>query len=192
MLFLKLLKFLAVVVVAGVVGAALGAALAKLTSQDDHPPIAPDTMSATTTATSTAADTTATSTQSRTDSPTTRVQILSAVLYPARTARGRARQRARVVVGVRLTSPSTDTLPAQAPVLIVGASRVRADPRAADAAGTLLRPLAPRETATGELRFETTGSVTQRLAMHRRARLSIAQRTVNVKIRISSTQAPAG
>lgn len=205
-----LLKFLAVALAAGVVGAGLGIGLAELSGDDADPatPIAPrpatetapaqtttaPTATATTVRTTTApAATTPTTTRPVRVSRTTRVRILSAVLYPASTRRGRARQRARVAVRVRLTSRSVKTLPAQAPTLIAGTARLRADRRATDVAGPLLRPLAPGKTATGELRFETTGSATRRLTNQRRARLSIAGRTVRVsKIRISRTPAPAG
>lgn len=227
MLLRGLLKFLAVAVAAGVVGAGLGIGLAELGGGDDDgtpfaprttstaslltttppaqtttsttsppttSPTSPPTTTTPTPTTSIPAETTTTSTTA-TDgqvSRTTRVQIQSAVLYPASTPRGRARRRARVVVRVRLTNRSADTLRAPAPMLIVGAGRVRADPRAAEVAGPLLRSLAPAKSARGELRFETIGSITQLLMNQPRARLSIAGRTVSVSIRVSSTPAPAG
>ena len=190
-----LLKFVAVALAAGVVGAGLGIALAELTGNDDVPtPLAPQNESSPRTATDMATATTATSTTASTQpaggSRTTRVQIQSAVLYPAGAPDGEDPQRARVVIRVRVTSRSVSPIPRQTPMLIVGSSRVRADPDSADA---LLRQIAPGETATGELHFETTGSATQRLANQRRARLRIAQRTVNVNdISISSRSAPPG
>ncbi len=187
-----LLKFLAVVLAAGAVGAGLGVALAELTGNDDSTPPAAQITSAAPTATATTPARTTTATQARTGSLTPRVRVLSAMLYPAATPRGRARQRARVVVRVRVTSRSDETIRAQTPVLLVGPHRVRPDPGAADAAGALLRPLPPGESATGELHFDTTGSATRRLRDQRRAGLRIVERTVKVNITISSTPAPAG
>jgi hypothetical protein len=114
------------------------------------------------------------------------------VLYPASTPSGRAQRRARVVVRVRVTNRSTSTISAQVPRLLVGTRTVRNDPRAADAAGALLRPLRPAASASGELRFETIGTVTEALTARprTRTRTRIAGRTVSISIRISSTPPP--
>ncbi len=203
-----MLKFLGVVLLAGAVGAGLGIVLAELTGSDEEvPPLAPTTTAttATTTATTRGSSTTATtrrpttSTTQRDPSTTTasaalrlvpRVQIQSAVLFPARTQRGRARRRARVVVRVRVTNREDTTVKAQIPTLVVGDARVVNDPSAASAAGTLLKAIGPRAGASGELRFETSGDVTQALTNARRARLRIAGRTVVVKLTISPTPVP--
>lgn len=185
------LKIVAVAIAAGVVGIAVGVGLAKLTGSggDDDAATAQTTSgSPVTTPGTTPTAPTAPAERSR----TTRVQILSAVLYPARTASGRARQRARVVVRVRVTSRSVGTLTPKKPQLLVDADRVSPNPRTADLAAPLLEPLAPAASATGELRFETAGAVTQRLTTQQRARLTIAGRTVSVPIRISGTRAPSG
>lgn len=192
-----LLKFVAVVLAAGVVGVGLGIALAKLTGNDEAPtPLArqiegsPRIATDTATATATTATSTTGSTQPARMSRTTRVQIQSAVLYPASTPDGEDPQRARVVIRVRVTSRSVSPIPGKTPMLIVGASGVLAEPDSADG---LLGPIAPGETATGELHFDTRGSVAQRLANQRRARLRIAQRTVSVNdITISSRSEPPG
>jgi hypothetical protein len=188
-----LLKFIAVVVAAGVVGAGLGIGLAELSGDDDPgTSIAPQATTAgpgTPGPTRTTPATTPAGPRNR----TTRVQIRSAVLYPASPASAQAQQRARVVVRVRVTSRSTTTIAAQVPVLLVGAEIVRNNRRAAGAAGRLLRPLRPMTSATGELHFAATGAVTRTLTTQRRARLRIAGRTVGVSIRISRrTPAPQG
>jgi hypothetical protein len=180
MVLAGLVKFVAVVVAAGIVGAGLGIGLAEVTGSD-----APGTAVATPT----------TATAPTPVSPgnlTPRVQIRSAVLYPARTARGRARRLARVVVPVRVVSRAATTIAAAVPSLLVGARTVRSDPRAADAAGNLLEPLKPAASATGELRFEIAGAVTQALSRRPRARMRIAGRVVGVHIRISRTPARSG
>jgi hypothetical protein len=97
-----------------------------------------------------------------------------------------------MVVRVRVTSRRTTTIAASVPRLLVGPQVVRADPQSADAAGKLLLPLKPGASASGELRFETAGAVTQALRAEPRARLRIAGRTVAIRIRLSSTPAPPG
>lgn len=124
-----LLKFVAVVLAAGVVGAGLGIALAELTGDDEAPtPLAPQIDGSPGTATDTATATTATSTTGARQPPqvsrTTRVQIQSAVLYPA----SEDPQRARLVIRVRVTSRSVRPIPGRTPMLIVETSRVRAGP----------------------------------------------------------------
>jgi len=219
MILRGLLKLIAVVVAAGVVGAGLGIGLSKLSGDDGSPALAPQTASSTpstatqrtqtadtppatrtqtTERTGTQTTTATTRTQTTSTTQTTgprrtlvpRVQILSAVLYPAATESGRARQRARVSIRVRVTNRGADSLEPEAPVLIAGDDRVTADPRATELAGDLLEPLAPETSATGELRFEIAGAVTQRLTAQPRARLGIANRTVAVTIQISQTPAP--
>jgi len=120
------------------------------------------------------------------------VQVLSATLFPAATASGRARGRARVSVRVRVTNRDSTALTPPNPLLLTGSDRIGVDPRAQKAADALIQPLAPSKSATGELRFEIAGAVTQRLNTKPRARLAIVNRIVTLKVTISPTPAPPG
>ena len=183
-----LLKFVAVVVAAGVVGAGVGIGLAALTGGEDDPSPAPQA-AGTAPGTATSSTPALGTTPARETAPAKpalvpRVQVLSAVLLEASTASGRDRRRARVSIRVRVTNRGAETLDLEDPQLLVGDDRVSADPRAADGAGTLLKPLASDASATGKLRFETTRAVTERLTTEGSARLGIAGRTVAVKLEI--------
>ena len=72
------------------------------------------------------------------------------------------------------------------PALLVGASWVRVDPAARARARGLLKAVPAHQTASGVLRFETAGSVTDRLVRTRRAELRIAGRTLNIMLRAPS------
>jgi hypothetical protein len=210
-----LLKFLAVAVGAGALGVGVGVGLAEVGGGDDTTPAlemtsgpsetevatsartTPTTRTTPPTQTTPAAQTTTqTQTQTTAASPTLartpHVQVLSALLCAATAASEQADRRARVTVGVRVTNRDSRTLAAQAPRLLVGAARIGSDPEAKDAAGALLKALAPAASATGTLQFQTSGSVTQRLTGQRRARLGIAGRTVAVPIEIGLTPATCG
>jgi len=183
-----LLKFVAVVVAAGAVGAGVGIGLAALTGGEDDPSPAPQAASSAP-GTATSSTPTTSTTPTRETAPAKpalvpRVQVLSAVLLEASTASGRDRRRARVSIRVRVTNRGAETLDLEDPQLLAGDDRVSADPRAADGAGTLLKPLASDASATGKLRFETTGAVTERLTTEGSARLGIAGRSVAVKLEI--------
>jgi pyruvate/2-oxoglutarate dehydrogenase complex dihydrolipoamide acyltransferase (E2) component len=213
-----LLKFLAVAVGAGALGVGVGVGLAEvggsgdttaalettgspsattITTDRSYTPATPTTPTTQSTSTSGAAQTTQTTpTQtaatSATPAPTPHVQVLSALLCPATAASEQADRQARVTVGVRVTNRDSRTLAAQAPRLLVGAARIGSDPGAKAGAGALLKALAPAASATGTLRFQTSGSVTQRLTGQRRARLGIAGRNVAVPIEIGLTPATCG
>jgi hypothetical protein len=200
------LKFLGVVLAAGVVGVGVGVALAELSGgDDDGTSLAPQATRSTplaatarapagpatpATAPSTPPATPVTSTLPATGAAhgrTNRVRILSAVLYPAATAGGQARRRARIVVRVRVTNRGAAALAPQDALLLAGDRRVAADPRASTVARSLRRPLAAGARATGELRFETAGAVTRLLTTKRRALLRMAGRTVAMAITIGRT-----
>lgn len=187
-------------IAAGAVGAGVGFGLSALSGNSAGPAPAATTASrstATRPATSTQPrTTTTTSTTAQTVTPvqgaaTPRVQVLSAVLFPAATARGRARQRARVSVRVRVTNPDSTSITPPNPLLLNGTDRVGTDPRADSVAGALLKPIAGSASATGELRFEIAGAITQRLTQRPRARLAIVNRIVALKLTISPTPPPA-
>jgi cytoskeletal protein RodZ len=124
--------------------------------------------------------------------PTPHVQVLSALLCPATAASEQARTQAQVTVRVRVTNRGSGRLAARAPRLLVGAARIGSEPTASGAAGALGKALAPGASATGTLRFQTSGTVTQRLTGQRRARLAIAGRTVAVPIEIGPTPTACG
>ncbi len=204
-----LLKFLAVAVGAGALGVGVGVGLAEVGGGDDTTPalettsnpsetdVATSARTMPATQTTPAARTTQTTgSQTTAASPTLartpHVQVLSALLCPATAASEQANRQARVTVRVRVTNRDSHTLAAQAPRLLVGAAPIGSDSEAKDAAGGLLKALAPAASATGTLRFRTSGSVTQRLTGQRRARLGIAGRTVAVPIEIGLTPAACG
>ena len=200
-LWVGLAKFLAVIVGGTAVGAGIGIALSALSGNGGNESTAspraiatPSAEARTPTPTSTARTPTPTS-AARTPTPTGTavpageglgLRVESARLISASTASGRARQRARLVVRVRLSNRSDVRLPAQNPLLLNGAGTVRVDPFAADAAGPLLRPLAAGMSAVGELRYETAGELTQRLTDQRRARLRFGSEVISVKLDISA------
>ncbi len=66
--------------------------------------------------------------------------------------------------------------------LISGNDELTTDPKATEAAGDLLNPISAGKSATGELRFETSGALTTRLADQRRARLRIGDRSLPLRL----------
>lgn len=114
------------------------------------------------------------------------VRIVSAILHPAGTARGRSRQRARLSVHARVTNRRDRTIALGRPKLHSGLSLLEIDAHADKLAGALLRPLRPGSTADGVLRYETAGTITQRLTTMRRFALRIAGRTIRAKIKVGS------
>lgn len=151
-------KLMAVGVVPAALGIGLGIGASAVTNIDGEPAPAPSASNV-------------------------RVQVVSAVLHPAGTPRNRRRQRARLSVHVRVTNggkaPIADVNP-----MLISPARIRPDPAARDAAGSLLKPVAPGESAKGRLRLETAGAVTKQLASTRRARLRIARQTVEVRLKL--------
>lgn len=205
-----LLKLLAVAVGAAAIGTGIGVGLSRLTGDDGGagplvPPRGPSTPTvkaqATATTGSTAPAPTATTTgasaaatPSQTASPqdgatVARVKILSATLFPAATAGGRARGRARVAVRVRVTNRDKRTLTPPNPLLLSAGDRIGVDSHAAALADPVIQPLAPGSSVTGELRFEIEGAVTRRLNARPRAELAIANRVITVRMTISPTPA---
>lgn len=116
-----------------------------------------------------------------------RVSVLSADLQRAVSRSGRRRHRARLSVHVRVTNLGPRRIADVKPVLLARRARVRPDPFARGTTGSLLRPVPPRFTAGGTLRFETAGAVTGRLVTTRRAQLQIAGQTVALTIRVLRT-----
>jgi hypothetical protein len=207
-----LLKLVGVIVAAVAVGAGVGLGLSKLNGSGGTGAPLPATgtttaTAATTTApapgatetaaTETAPSTTGTETTAQTATPlqgasVPRVQVISATLFPAASANGIARKRARVSVVVKVTNRNTTVLTPPNPLLLTGQDRIPVDPRAAQIADPLIQPIAASKSATAELRFEIAGAITQRLNSKPRARLAIVNRIVALKITVSPTPAPPG
>jgi hypothetical protein len=102
-----------------------------------------------------------------------------AVATPATTPSGRARERMRVAVRLRVRNTGGRRVVLDRGhrriYLAAGGATVAHDPAAERLPGALAhaRGLAPGATATGELRFETAGAVTRRLREARRADVGV-------------------
>lgn len=117
--------------------------------------------------------------------PAVGVEVTFAGLRPAATAAGRARDRARLRVGLRVRNRSDRSVTIDPPRIQVGEDTVRADLNAADdLAGNVLEPLSPGSSAKGELRFETAGETTLELMEGRSTTLSIAGRKIEVRYKV--------
>jgi hypothetical protein len=169
-------KFLAVAAVAVALGAVIGIGLSELSGDDvaSTPTIGPTSPAQQTKTQGTAIF----------GSDKYPIRVTSASLLSATSPSGRARKRARLVARVKVTNRGTKPLRWPRPKLISGKDRVPVDPNANGPAGALLKPLAPGATAAGELRFETAGNVTQRLSDTRRARVRIANQTIEMRVTI--------
>lgn len=114
--------------------------------------------------------------------PAVGVEVTFAGLRPAA---GRARDRARLRVGLRVRNRSDRSVTIDPPRIQVGEDTVRADLNAADdLAGNVLEPLSPGSSAKGELRFETAGETTLELMEGRSTTLSIAGRKIEVRYEV--------
>ncbi len=189
-------KFLAVVIASVVAGALLGIGLSKLTGGDEaaSPPLAsaPAPRAATSGASGAKGGTGPTGAKRATgatgttgpndDKPQSpRIRVLSSILIPATTTAGRQRRRARVAVRLRVTARD-DKVTLGPARLISGDDGLKADTNAKEAAGDLLDPIASGKSATGALRFETSGALTGRLTNRRRATLRIGDRTLSLRL----------
>lgn len=164
-----LAKFIAVVVVAGLVGAGLGIALAELSGSEGEETAAPPAP-----ATSTAALTT-TSAGVASDAPAVlapRIEVLSALLGRTSQSTGRALVAARI----RITNGTNRRISLDNPALLTGQDEIA--PNESAAGNAVLRPLAPAASATGTVRFVLPPDVTRRLTANPTAQLRIANRTV--------------
>jgi hypothetical protein len=93
------------------------------------------------------------------------LRITSATFVAATTPAGKVAKRGRlaVVVSVKNAGTTQATVPLAQLVVRAAGAAVRPDPDATEAAGDLSQPVAPGATATGELRFETSGAATTEL-----------------------------
>lgn len=120
------------------------------------------------------------------------VRMVSAILHPAETARGRRRQRARLSVHAVVMNGRDSAVVLGRPQLLSGRTKLGVDMHADAPAGALLRRLPAGATADGVLRFETAGPVTRQLTSERRVALRIAGRTVRATVKLGTPAKPAG
>lgn len=114
--------------------------------------------------------------------PAVGVEVTFAGLRPAASAAGRARDRARLRVGLRVRNRSDRSVTIDPPYIQVGEDTIRVDLNAAeDLAGNVVEPLSPGSSAKGELRFETAGETTLELMEGRSTTLRIAGRKIEVR-----------
>jgi hypothetical protein len=211
---LGLIKFLALVLVAGGIGVALGIGLTRVSGDDesagrvgagattaqasgDSAPIPTATAAATPPPTPTATattppppPTTATTTATPSVSPNpparVRVKVLDARLFTDKTPSGTREQRARVTVRIRIEDTGAGRLTLTRPTLRVGRVRI---PAVADAhaPGSRSDPLRPGVAQTVTLRFALAGEATPKVVRDRRARVLIAGRSVAVQVKVRTT-----
>jgi hypothetical protein len=173
-----LAKLVAVVVVAGAIGAALGIGLSKLSGDDTAPaPAAPTTAASTSVPAATTASPPSEPAATAASLAKVRVRVLGAVLHVASTPSGVRRRRARLAIRVRAENTGATSVTLARPTLTAAGISTKADPKA-DAPTTNFGPLAAGETRTVTLRFETAGAQTAALASERRGQLRIAGRTL--------------
>jgi hypothetical protein len=203
-----LVKFVALVAVAGGCGVAIGYGLSKLSDESDpSAPVAsggaqaeteetqpaatattpPQTGTATTprtpTATSTVSTPTATTTTPAGALGQVHVRVLGAILRPAGTAEGRQRRRARLTMRVRAVNDADQAVTIGRPVLAVGKVRIGTD-TAARTADAELGELAAGTTKAATLRFELVGDATEKVTLDRRARINIAGQSLAFRLKV--------
>lgn len=112
-----------------------------------------------------------------------RIRVVSAILHPAGTASGQARNRARVSVHVRVVNSSGQRVVLSRPTLVSGPDRVRTD-RRQDTSATSLRALAPGATGDATFRFELSGPTTLRVRNQLRIRVIVGGRNVGAPVTV--------
>jgi len=196
-----LIRFVALIAVAGGAGVALGAGLSQLAGDETATPSVSDEPTSGSTvltgvATSVAPNPAppppppaAATTTAAGPLGQVNVRVLGAILHPAATADGKRRRRARLTMRVRAVNESGGAVTIAAPVLAVGSVRIRTD-AAAETAATRLGELAAGETKAVTLRFELQGEATEKVTIDRRARVVIAGRALAFRLRIGSPVEP--
>jgi hypothetical protein len=117
------------------------------------------------------------------------VTVLSGVLHPAATAAGRLRQRARLVVDVRIRNRGSQEVTIARPTLLVAGTSRETDPNE-DAPGTTVGLLGPGRQEDVALQFEVAGTATASLTGSRRARVFVAGRTLTTRVTIGAPVGP--
>jgi hypothetical protein len=178
-------KLVAVIVIAGGIGAGVGIGLSKLSGDSDGGAAAPAATQAATTST-------ALSNQSPPPPPPASeqaggisVHIVDAVFHPAESPSGLRRHRARLTVRVQVTNRGTSAVTPVRPSMFVGSAETKTDPNA-DGPGTSLGTLQPGKAVAVTLRFEIAGTVTTQLRSKLRARVVVAGRSRATLVTIGS------
>lgn len=172
-------KMVAVVVIGAAVGLGVGRGIAEVAGDSGSAGSPPETAAQP----KPAAD--AKAPPSSAD-PVISVNVTFAGLRPAATPQGRARDRARLRVGVRVRNRSDRRVTIDPPRIQVGEDTVRVDKGAEDLAEDVFEPLSPGASAKGELRFETAGATTRKLMDGNRTTLRIAGRKIRVRYDVGS------
>lgn len=197
---LGLIRFLALVTVAGGIGVALGMVLTKVS--DDKAPAgavggrtgtaAPPATAAAPGATTptTPATTTITTTPTATPDPLdqVRLSVLDARLFTDDTPSGAREQRARVTVRIRAENAGGESVTLARPILRIGSVRIATDPDAEGLPGSRFAALRPGVAQTVTLRFSLAGEATPKVVRDRRARVLIAGRSLPMRVKL---RAPA-
>jgi len=213
-----LVKFVALVAVAGGCGVAIGYGLSTLSDDTEvsGSVASGDSLPATTaTATATPPATTAT-TPPRTSTATTprpatstatvstptatttvpagalgrvQVRVLGAILRPAGTPEGQERRRARLTMRVQAVNEGDEAVTVGRPELAVGKVRIRTD-TAAETADPQLGEVGAGTTKAATLRFELAGEATEKITIDRRARINIAGRSLPFRVKVGAPVRP--
>jgi hypothetical protein len=173
-------KMVAVVVIGAAVGLGVGRGIAEVAGDSGSAGSPPETAAQPKPAADAKAPPSA--------DPVISVNVTFAGLRPAATPEGRARDRARLRVGVRVRNRSDRRVTIDPPRIQVGDDTVRVDKEAEDLAEDVFAPLSPGASAKGELRFETAGATTRRLMDRRRTTLRIAGRKIQVRYDVGSAR----
>ena len=213
-----LVKFVALVAVAGSCGVGIGYGLSKVSGDDDPTASVASVASvatgaaetetaaagrpASTATTPPQAATTAAPPPStatvRTPATTTtpagalgqvRVRVLGAILRPAGTPDGRRRRRARLTMRVQAVSEADEAVTIGRPVVAIGKVRIGTD-TAAQTADAQLGDIAAGATKASTLRFELANEATEKITIDRRARLNIAGRSLPFRVTVGSPVRP--
>ena len=190
---LGLIRFLALVTVAGGIGVALGMVLTKVSddkapagavgarTQTAAPPGAAPAPAATT-ATSPATTTAPTATPDTLGQ--VRLSVLDARLFTHETPSGAREQRARVTVRMRAENAGGESVTLARPILRIGSVRIATDPDAEGLPGSRFAALRPGVAQTVTLRFSLAGEATPKVVRDRRARVLIAGRSVPMRVKL--------
>lgn len=108
------------------------------------------------------------------------VRVRDATLAPAMTVNGRARNRARLTLAVRVSNQAAEPVDLDPRVLVAG-TVIAADPAAPDA---LSGSVPAGGELAGVLRFELGGKLTSRLRGEKRVQLRVGGRTVPTRVAI--------
>jgi len=187
---LGLIRFLALVTVAGGIGVALGMVLSRVS--DDKAPAgavgartgtaAPPATAAAPTAT---APTTATAPSAAPDAQAeVRLSVLDARLFTDDTPSGAREQRARVTVRMRAENAGGESVTLARPILRIGSVRIATDPDAEGLLGSRFAALRAGVAQTVTLRFSLAGEATPKVVRDRRARVLIAGRSVPMRVKL--------